>query len=421
MTTGNDLEWEALYQALVDQLGLSRETFQLLYPFTSWSWPVTAFGYTSSAAQDFCSTMPQWSATGAYASSGARFDGGYGMFLSILLAYSSDPALEAEVRRQQTVLQTAQNDYDTAYRQAAAAYEEATEGGNVPTFTDWLATTEGRPWSETLDAAWQRYQEEYDALVALLDQTQTPGLEQALEDYRDTSFYTRYQDPKLSSFPLVPAYSVTPTPQQWLAEIAAGRGTPATVEIVLPGTAPRPAAEGSYRDTWAGGSRPVPYPFLALDGTSIDTLSATETRILLHLEAWTTVPIVPAGWYDAGFVAARAEGPFIRGYTGYEDPGSTDTYLWGEGGAFDLRKTALLAAYQPTFEVIGDEGTLARLSSAFSTAHEARIGPFRGLVEDGDVQLEPGRLSVRAASDEPMIFGVDVEVMPGGEIPASVG
>ena len=70
----NDSAWSVLYGALVQQLGLNPQTFQLIYPMTSWNWPTNNAGYTNAAQYDFCATIPQWSAVGAYVSSGATFD-----------------------------------------------------------------------------------------------------------------------------------------------------------------------------------------------------------------------------------------------------------------------------------------------------------------------------------------------------------
>lgn len=71
----DDTAWSLMYGALVSGLNISPKTFQLVFPMTSWNWPTNNMGYTSAAQYDFCATIPQWSATGAYVSGGATYNG----------------------------------------------------------------------------------------------------------------------------------------------------------------------------------------------------------------------------------------------------------------------------------------------------------------------------------------------------------
>ncbi len=85
--------WGLLYRALINSLGASPSNFQLVYPFTTWTWPTQNVGYVSAAQYDFCSTAPQWSAVGAFSSSGDRVNQAYGAFLDVIVAATDDPKL----------------------------------------------------------------------------------------------------------------------------------------------------------------------------------------------------------------------------------------------------------------------------------------------------------------------------------------
>ena len=91
--SSNDSAWNILYGAMVQSLGVNPQSFQLVYPMTSWNWPTNNLGFTSAAQYDFCATIPQWSAVGAYISSGVTFDSAYQQFLNTILLSTSNPVL----------------------------------------------------------------------------------------------------------------------------------------------------------------------------------------------------------------------------------------------------------------------------------------------------------------------------------------
>lgn len=424
MTT-NDTQWSAMYAALIDQLSLSREAFQLLYPFTGWNWPATSLGYTSAAEYDFCSTTPQWSATGAYASSGKQFSDGYRMFLSIIDPITNDQGLAAEIKFQQNIVQEKRNAYDLSYQKASRLYQEATDGSNEPLFAIWLTTQEAKTIALRLELTWSEYLEAIEKLDGLLVQTQTPGLVSATENFTNTEYYTKYQSPALSAFPEMPGYGISQSMTQWVNSIKDTGGNPITVRFSVPldGQASHYNDTDAYEGTWAGYSNPVPYSFFGepsseavaqpFDKFPELSLAENEIEINIHFEAWTTISITPNPWYSPEFVSDRQNGPFIRGYTAH--PNADDVYLWGQGGAFNLRKTAMLVAYNPVFEILHNSMAHKTLQRMFSNAEqELRVGPFVGQLSD---PVSPFKLSqfqkIDTATSSPSIFGVNVEVMPG--------
>lgn len=406
----NNLDWQSLYTSLVRDLGLDAGAFQLVYPYTSWVWPTSPPGFTSAAQYNFCATIPQWSLSGLYASSGARFDQGYGNFLSVLAAFSSDPALEGRIDQQQQAVQLAKNDYDQVYAQAAAEYEAATGGSNQPVFTVWLTTAEGRVWEEPLKDAWASYQKEYEVLMDLVAQSETPGLTSAQAALSDLSYYTYFQDPALSTFPQVPGFDLELSAAEWVAQVQAGQGKPGTVHLRLPvtgGTVPGAALAALPERPWTDRWIPVEYPFFTGPGTHLSRGPNDIQEITLHFEAWDVVEITPLPWYLDGFPCARENGPFIRGYSGYDN--GSDTYLWGEGGALPLRKTAILVAYNPTFESATDTESLFA-----GPDRDGRVGPFLGRWIDGSAPVAKDDLTTSLLV--PMIFGVYVQRLPCGTV-----
>ena len=128
----NDKAWNHLYGAMVDGLNVSPSNFQLIYPFTTWDWPIVPTGYTSAAQWDFCSSVPQFSATGEYTSAGTAFNDSYGSMLNVVSAATTDPKLKADIEQARNMLQLAANNYDTIYKQSVDAYQTETGGTNTP-------------------------------------------------------------------------------------------------------------------------------------------------------------------------------------------------------------------------------------------------------------------------------------------------
>jgi hypothetical protein len=406
--------WSLLYGAMIQGLSLDKSSFQLVYPFTSWTWPATAPGYISAAQYDFCATMPQWSGVGRYSSSGTRYNDSYGNFLSVLVAKLASPELQQEIAHQQNIVQLAKNNYDMAYAQATAAYLEAVGDNNLPTFTDWLGTPDGRPWADLLGLRWTDYEKEAKTLEALVDQSKDVALQQAMSAFKDPKTYVKYQDPGLSAFPQVPGWRASMSPAEWLQKVQAGEVPPAEFTFSMK----EPPYD--YKQTWAGSSLPVTSPLFAAaeDGVWQPLTPEQEEQIqtvTVSLKAWSQLDILPYDWYSPSFVVARSEGPFLTGYSGYPD-GSSPVYLWGEGGAMELKKTAMMVAAQPSFYI-----TLVDGADAHALLPKAmtgfRVGPL--VQETDNVQTwSDGRIALRSSTSStsvevPQIFGVVVEVLPG--------
>lgn len=411
----NDNAWSILYGALTKNLGMSPENFQLIYPFVSWNWAPTNLGYTVAPQYDFCATVPQWSATGSYVSSGTRFNDAYGNFLSVIMANTTDPNLQQQILVQQGKVQLAKNEYDTVYKQAVIAYQ-AESVNNVPVFDVWLGSFAGKSWKTQLDAKELYYQQEFANLSSLIAQAQTPGLTDALNRYKDQQFYTKYQDPNLGSFPAVPAWSVSQNSVSWTQMVEAGGGNPGNLGFSMADQA------YDYKDTWAKGSASVSKFFweVAVNGQwqRIESfMSDKSLSVQVNFKAWDQVSITPGGWYNGGFVDFHKNGPFIKGYTGYKD-GSSATYMWGDGGAMNLMKTSMFVAYQPTISMTLSQSVYNEFYQTWKASTGIRIGPFTfgaaaGSTENTWNKKESGQtITAVSTSNVPLIFGVTVEQLP---------
>jgi len=412
----NDTAWSILYGALINQMGMSPNNFQLLYPFTSWNWPATNLGYTVAPQYDFSASTPQWSATGAYVSSGTRFNDAYGQFLSVIMANTTDPNLQQQILVQQNKVQLAKNDYDTTYQQSVIAYQTDTKGTNDPVFDVWLGSFAGKSWKVALDQKDLVYQQEFANLQSLVAQAQTPGLTDALNQYKNQQFYTKYQDPGLSSFPAVPGWSVSQSSTAWVQQVLAGGGTTGNFSFTMADSA------YDYKNTWAKGSTSVGNYFwnVAVNGEwqRVESFQSDQSlSVSVNFKAWDQVSITPGGWYNGGFVSFHKNGPFIKGFTGYKDD-TGSTYMWGEGGAMDLMKTGMFVAYQPKIGITLSASAFKEFYQTWKASTGIRIGPFTfggttGSTTNTWTKSESGlTLFADSTSTTPLIFGITIKQLP---------
>jgi len=373
-TDDNDKAWNHLYGAMVDGLNISPSNFQLIYPFTTWDWPIVPAGYTSAAQWDFCSTVPQFSATGEYTSAGTAFNDSYGAMLNIVSAATSDPKLKADIEQARNMLQLAVNNYDTIYKQSVDAYGTETGGTNTPPYTEWLGTMGGRSWQAQLDSAWQNVQAQQNVYNQLLSETTTPGLKDAQDRLGNQDYYTKLQDPSLSAFPAVPGYSIGMDATTWLNKVQAGTGG-SSGKIGFSNS----QAQYDYKKTWAGGSASVKKVFWSVNvGGSwerIDEFSSDSSlSVEVSFKAWDQISITASRWYNGAFVTGIQKGPFIRGYSPYGDTGTKA--VWGPEGIMSAQKVGMFVCYKPAFSITVSSSTFKAFSEKWEVSAGLRIGPF---------------------------------------------
>ncbi|WP_417424730.1 hypothetical protein [Hoeflea sp.] len=370
----NDKSWNHLYGAMVDGLNISPNNFQLIYPFTTWDWKVVSLGYTSAAQWDFCSAVPQFSATGQYTSAGTAFNDTYGQMLNVVSAATTDPKLKADIEQARNMLQLAANNHDTIYRQATDAYKTETGGTNTPPFTEWLGSTGGRSWQAQLDSAWQNVQSQQNVYNQLLSETTTPGLKDAQDRNGNKDYYTKLEDPALSAFPLVPGYSLSMDATTWLNKVQSGTGG-SSGSIGFSNS----QSQYDYKKTWAGGSASVGTFFWSVNvGGSWERVdefaSDSSLKVDVSFKAWDQISIQAAPWYNGGFVKSVQNGPFIRGFSPYGDSGSKA--VWGPDGIMSVQKVGMLVCYKPSFTITVSQSTFQAFSERWEVSAGLRIGPF---------------------------------------------
>ncbi|WP_422373177.1 hypothetical protein [Hoeflea sp.] len=370
----NDKAWNHLYGAMIDGLSLSPNNFQLIYPFTTWDWPIVPTGYTSAAQWDFCSTVPQYSATGEYVSAGTAFNDSYGAMLNVVSAATSDPKLKADIEQARNMLQLAANNYDTIYKQSVDAYQTETGGTNTPTYTEWLGSIGGRTWQAQLDSAYKNVQAQQNVYNQLLSETTTPGLKDAQDRHDNQDYYTKLQDPSLSAFPAVPGYSISMDSTTWLNKVKAGTGG-SSGKIGFDNS----QSEYDYKKTWAGGSASIRKVFWSVNvGGSWERVdefaSDNSLKVDISFKAWDQISIGASRWYNGAFVTAIQQGPFIRGYQPYG--GSGDKAVWGPEGIMSVQKVGMLVCYKPSFTITVSNSTFKSFSERWEVSAGLRIGPF---------------------------------------------
>lgn len=372
--TDNDKAWSLMYRAITDGLGASPQTFQLIYPFTTWDWPTPPPGKVAATQWDFTATTPQWSATGAYVSSGRAFNDDYRLLLDVVAAETTNPALQKALQEAERDLVAAQNAYDLTYSSAKSAYFYDTGGSNVPSFTVWLGTPGGKIWASRLDADWTAVESAQRVYNELASQTTTPGLKLAISELNNTSYYTEYLDPSLSQFPKVPAYSIGTTSSEWLRKVQSGGGTPGSISFS------NSQEQYDYKQTWAGGSASVDRFFWSVNvGGSwerVETFAQDNSlSAQVSFQAWDQVSIQAGRWFNGSFVRSVQNGPFKSGFSPYGDPIGTKA-VWGENGILSLQKTNMFVCYKPSFEIKVSKASFESFFQTWEVSAGLRIGPF---------------------------------------------
>lgn len=408
----NDKAWSLMYKALVDGIGASPSNFQLIYPFTTWNWPVDPVGFSSAARYDFISTVPQWSATGQYVSEGTSFNDTYGQMLNVIKAATADPTLQKQIDDQSQVLALAQNQYDTTYAQATSTYQTQTGGTNDPTFTAWLGSPAGKSWNSRLNSAWANVAAQQDIYNQLLSETKTPGLNDAISRYNNKDYYTKYSDPSLSGFPQVPSYSTSMDPVTWVTKVK--NGTAGSKGKI---TFSNRQSAYDYKNTWAGGSASINRFFWSVNvGGSwqrIDEFASDQSvETSIEFEAWDQVSISAGRWYNGAFVTSMSNGPFVNGYSAYGKDGTKA--VWGENGVMSVQKVGMIVCYKPSFSIQVSSSSFQRFYEQWKVSSGLRIGPFEfsggggSTTDNWKADSSTNTFSGTSTGETPLILGVNV-------------
>jgi len=411
----NDKAWSLMYKAIIDGIGADPKNFQLVYPFTTWDWPIVSLGYTSAAQWDFTSSVPQWSATGNYDSAGTAFNDSYGQMLNVVKADTKDPKLEADIATARNVLTLATNNYDTIYAQARIAYEAETGKSNNPPFTEWLGSFSGRSWAVRLDSAFKEVESSQRVLNQLLAETTTPGLKEAQERLLNKDYYTKYQDPGLGTFPAVPGYSIGMDATTWLNKVKAGTGGSSGTVSFSNGQ-----SRYDYKDTWAKGSTSVGNFFWSVNvGGSwkrIDEFASDASlEVTVSFKAWDQISISAGRWYNGAFVSSVEEGPFIRGYS--PRGGNGTKAVWGDGGIMSVQKVGMVVCYKPSFDIKVSSSSFKSFLETWKVSAGVRIGPFElsgggGSTSSGwQANSATNTFSGTSTAETALIMGVNVQLI----------
>jgi hypothetical protein len=395
--------------------GVSPSNFQLVYPFTTWDWATQQPGFIGAPQYDFSSTLPQWSAVGAYASGGDRLHQAYQQFLNVIPAATDDPVLRQKLLDAENDVTQANNNYTIAYNQALSTYNDQVTG-NKPDFTEWLGSPAGKGWQAQITAAGQKVDQYQTIYNSLLDEANTPGLADAQTQFKNQNFYAKLNDPGLATFPRVPYYQVSQNARQWVDRIKAGQG-PAGGTISFNNS----DASYDYSETWAKGSASIQQFFWQVQVSGEwKRVKEFETdnhlNVSVEFEAIDTITLQPSDWYNASFVKSMANGPFKRGYSAYG--GDNTQAIFGKSGFFGLSKTAMYVAYKPTFTINTSTSAFNSFLESFKVATGLRIGPFTfsasgGSTKAGWTSNKAGQsFTGTSTSDSPLIVGIVIAEIP---------
>ncbi len=406
----NDTSWGILYGALINNLGLSPQNFQLVYPMTSWNWPTNNLGFTTSAQYDFCSTIPQWSATGSYASSGATYDNAYQQFLNTIAVVTTNPTLKQQIIAAQNQLAQDSSSLQSIAGQAQATYTTSVPSNN-PTYTAWLGTPAGLGYAAQINTLTLTVNQDQAVLNQLLTQQTTPNLSNAQLALANQSYYTKLSDQ--ANFPAVPTWSISQASAAWVSQVQGGGGTGGSISFNNSQTA------YDYSKTWAQGSTSVGGFFWSVYANGsweqcTQFQSDSSLSCTISFQAWDTISITPSKWYSG--TTAFANGPFAPGYTAKAP--ATYAYMFGQGGVIPVMKTGMLVCYQPKVKITVSQSTYQSFQQQWSAAGGIQIGPFQLGGSSGGSTFNWSSTSsgmeciIESTSTTPLIFGITVAVEP---------
>ena len=408
----DDTAWSILYGSLINGYGVSPETFQMTYPYIAWDWPTQNLGYMGPDQYDVLSVMPAFSAVGQFQSSGSRFNDQYRAFLNVILANSTDPALQKKIDALYDQLVVATNTYDRTLQQARAAYAEDPDPDKKD-FTRWLGSITGKSWQTKLNALAKGVGQAEANYGSAVEEAKTPNITEALEAYGDPQYYSKLNDPTLAGMPAVPNWSTPISSKAWATKAANGDVAGGAISFS------NSDSTYDYSKTWAKGSTSVGNLFWSVKANGswsrIDTFETDRNlNASVQFEAAEQILIQPGPWYTG--VGALANGPYKRGYSKLGGGGTQAVF--GEEGFLPLVKTGMLVVYRPSFMISVDQSTFKSFEETFKAAAGLRIGPFTFGAEGGSTkagwEASSSSLSFTGKSDSttPFIVGFNVQTLP---------
>ncbi|MFD1298815.1 hypothetical protein ACFQ4Q_19495 [Lysobacter gummosus] len=419
----DDKPWGLLYRALIDSIGLSPDDFQLTYPSTQWDWSRAQAGFIPAAQYDFCATAPQWSAIGAYVSSGDTVHQAYQQFLNVIPAQTEYRSLRQHLHDADDALVVATNHYTLATTSAASAYANQVED-HPPSFSEWLGSPRGRSYQNRIVAAqvtMNQAQAHYSNLIAQCEQ---PELGQAQRRCGNEDFHVRYADLNLIRLPKVPDWQIDQNAADWVAKVEAGQG-PAGVTL---GFSNREAPY-DFAQTWAGRRGRIRQLFwqVRINGRweRIDEFEFdNKLELSLDFQAVDRIGIRPGEWFDGEFARSMIDGPFMPGYSpfGGDSIETRGQPVFGEKGFFGLIKNGMCVGYKPSFVIRTTTSTFRRFVDPFKAATGLRVGPFTFEAEGGSIaagwkaDAATQTFSGTTTSRRPLIIGATVSELPNASV-----
>jgi hypothetical protein len=405
-----------LYGQLVNSsLGLDPKTFQLQSLPVNWDWKVENRGFISVAQYNYCSVMPQWSAAGAYVSSGVPFDTAYQQFLTSIAATSKDPSKQEAIDQAQQQMTTDSSTLEDTVAQARSAYgSDPSVVNNVPCFTDWLATPAGASYASQISADEQTLASDSAVYNTLLEDVTNPLLTQATTAYNNQDYYTKLDNPQLPNFVPVPNWSTSQSADEWATSILGSGGQ--TVKIQYSNN----DQSYDYGDTWAQGAASLDEDFFSLyvNGSwqrIYEFYTDTQLSVTIECAGMAVIDIIADKWYSG--TTQLAKGPYMDGYSEYTDSAG-DTYMFGDGGVAPLMKTGMLAVLNPKITCTVSLETYTQHQETWQAAGGVSIGPFSFGGSGGATAINwtttetTASFTVADTSNLPKIMGCTLAVQP---------
>jgi hypothetical protein len=403
-----------LYRQLLENVaGLSPQTFQMSVPPPAWDWKIENRGFISAAQYDFCSVMPLWSAIGSYVSSGMRFNTAYGQFLRCIAADTTNPHRQDEINQALGQLTNDSSSLQDIVAQSQNSYSSDVTN-NDPTYSDWLATPDGAGYQSQITTAMETVAKDQQVYEQLLNDISNPNLPQALNNYSNTDYYSKLDNPNLSGFPPVPGWSLSTDYLSWVNKVLGDGGQPISFSYS------NQDQSYDYSKTWAEGAADVDFGFFQVmiesEWSRVEEFY-TDTSLACTFEcaALDLIQIQPTSWYSG--TTALANGPYVPGY-GKDASSGQSTYMFGEGGVIPLLKTGMLVCLNPKITVTVSLETYHKLAKQWEHAGGFSIGPFvfEGAAGGNSIDWQKtdnsASFSLADSSNIPKILGVTVAVQP---------
>ncbi len=270
-------------------------------------------------------------------------------------------------------------------------------------------------WGQKMNVLQNNYQSLADQWVAAANKAggDYQVLAQAMQDYNNPDFQFQVKDLGGATQPYR-MWNLTPFLGDFVSEAQAGRGSAFSLKI-------NNQSDTSSVTSWGGSTDSnLDLGLIGIGAgenfqrTSVDT-SSQNFAIAFSAKSFTGIQIMAGQWFHQNVVIQFQNGPFIA--SGPFGPGKA--VFFGPTGTFNLAKTTVYVAYQPSIVAAVDPAAYSQVKQAWNAGQHVAIGPFsfgggRSSASDQAIFDDTNQtMTFASSSPHPQIIAVNCTILPG--------